>query len=403
MREGLQIINNFLTNSQKKNKIGSVYNKTKKDLNNIFKRHNTQDNFFNVLRDNFKLNFNISDIKKFSKFRNIVIIGMGGSVLGTKAIYTFLYKRIKKNLIIIDNLDNRNLYKIKKLKKEKKLFILVSKSGNTLETLSNINLLSNFINKSKNTIIISENQNSALSIFAKKNNIKFVEHKKYIGGRFSVLTEVGMLPAYLMGLKINLFRKNLFKFFQSEKNFISNSVSILSQIYLSKKIKSIVLINYNSEFLDFNFWCQQLISESLGKKGKGLFPVVSQAPKDHHSLLQLYLDGPKDKIFYVFSGENTKSSKIKKNIFGSPFDFLKNKTLNKIINSQKNAFISVLQKKKIPFREFIVKDFSEKTLGKMFAYFMVETIMLGKAIKINPFDQPGVEQVKIITKKNLNK
>ena len=109
MREGLQIINNFLTNSQKKNKIGSVYNKTKKDLNNIFKRHNTQDNFFNVLRDNFKLNFNISDIKKFSKFRNIVIIGMGGSVLGTKAIYTFLYKRIKKNLIIIDNLDNKNL------------------------------------------------------------------------------------------------------------------------------------------------------------------------------------------------------------------------------------------------------------------------------------------------------
>ena len=212
-----------------------------------------------------------------------------------------------------------------------------------------------------------------------------------------------MLPAYLMGLKINLFRKNLFKFFQSEKKFISNSVSILSQIYLSKKIKSIVLINYSSEFLDFNFWCQQLISESLGKKGKGLFPVVSQAPKDHHSLLQLYLDGPKDKIFYVFSGENTKSSKIKKNIFGSPFDFLKNKTLNKIINSQKNAFISVLQKKKIPFREFIVKDFSEKTLGKMFAYFMVETIMLGKAIKINPFDQPGVEQVKIITKKNLNK
>lgn len=403
MREGLQIINNFLTNSQKKNKIGSVYNKTKKDLNNIFKRHNTQDNFFNVLRDNFKLNFNISDIKKFSKFRNIVIIGMGGSVLGTKAIYTFLYKRIKKNLIIIDNLDNRNLYKIKKLKKEKKLFILVSKSGNTLETLSNINLLSNFINKSKNTIIISENQNSALSIFAKKNNIKFVEHKKYIGGRFSVLTEVGMLPAYLMGLKINLFRKNLFKFFQSEKKFISNSVSILSQIYLSKKIKSIVLMNYSSEFLDFNFWCQQLISESLGKKGKGLFPVVSQAPKDHHSLLQLYLDGPKDKIFYVFSGENTKSSKIKKNIFGSPFDFLKNKTLNKIINSQKNAFISVLQKKKIPFREFIVKDFSEKTLGKMFAYFMVETIMLGKAIKINPFDQPGVEQVKIITKKNLKK
>ena len=263
MREGLQIINNFLTNSQKKNKIGSVYNKTKKDLNNIFKRHNTQDNFFNVLRDNFKLNFNISDIKKFSKFRNIVIIGMGGSVLGTKAIYTFLYKRIKKNLIIIDNLDNRNLYKIKKLKKEKKLFILVSKSGNTLETLSNINLLSNFINKSKNTIIISENQNNALSIFAKKNNIKFVEHKKYIGGRFSVLTEVGMLPAYLMGLKINLFRKNLFKFFQSEKKFISNSVSILSQIYLSKKIKSIVLINYSSEFLDFNFWCQQLLAPKI--------------------------------------------------------------------------------------------------------------------------------------------
>ena len=129
---------------------------------------------------------------------------------------------------------------------------------------------------------------------------------------------------------------------------------------------------------------------------------MSNVPKDHHSLLQLYLDGPKDKIFNIFSLD-TKSKEIinlKKDIkFQS---FLNKKTLGKIKTAQKNALIKSLLKNKIPFREFKIKNCNEETLGKLFSYFIVETIIIGKLLNINPFDQPAVEEVKFFTKKLLN-
>ncbi|MBA1339449.1 MAG: glucose-6-phosphate isomerase [Pelagibacterales bacterium] len=401
MRKKLEISNNISSYSFDKNKIKSVYLNTKKNLNTILKNINKKKDFFSTLSKNFKLNFKNSEVKKFNKFNNIVIIGMGGSILGSKAIYSFLHKKIKKKIIFCDNLNDKNLDIVEKIKQKKILFIIASKSGNTIETLANINLLIKSKKKSENVIVISENKNNTLNNFSKKNKIKFIEHRNYISGRYSVLTEVGMLPALLMGLKLKLFRNNLLKFFKADKNLMANSVAKLSQIYLSKKIKSIILLNYSPEFLDFNYWCQQLIAESLGKNGKGLLPVVSEAPKDHHSLLQLYLDGPKDKIFYIFSSEGIASNKIKNNYFNSSYNFFKKKKINQITNSQKNALITVLKEKKIPYREFKVRECTEVILGELFVYFMVETIMLGKAINVNPFSQPGVERVKIITKKNL--
>ena len=262
-------------------------------------------------------------------------------------------------------------------------------------------MLKNLSLYTKNIIIITENKNSALSKLSKNKKIKLIEHRNYIGGRYSVLTEVGMVPAYLMGLNISAFRKNILNFLNDKKVFLAKSVALLSEIYLAGNIKSIILMNYSSKFLDFNYWCQQLLSESLGKKRMGLIPIISQTPKDHHSLLQLYLDGPKDKIFYIFSSEEPSSNKIINNYFGPSFDFLKNKRLNNIIVAQKNALISILVKKNIPFREFKVKSFSETAIGELFSYFMLETIMLGKAINVDPFDQPAVELLKIATKKNL--
>lgn len=160
--------------------------------------------------------------------------------------------------------------------------------------------------------------------------------------------------------------------------------------------------NYIPELNDFLFWCQQLLAESLGKNKKGFIPVISNAPKDHHSLLQLYLDGPKDKIFYVFSLKESKSMKIDSNFFGNKMEYLNKKTYHDVKSSQKNAFIKILKEKKIPFREIIVKKFDEDTIGKLFFSFIFETIVLGKMMKINPFDQPAVEKIKILTKNFLN-
>ena len=139
-------------------------------------------------------------------------------------------------------------------------------------------------------------------------NLFYVEHKHFIGGRYSVLSEVGILPAYLMGINIFSLRKNLKDFFLSMKRTFlkESSVKIANIIYLNK-LKSLIFLNYSPRLEKFLYWCQQLLAESLGKKGKGLMPIISLAPKDHHSVLQLYLDGPKDKLFHIFSlVENTK-------------------------------------------------------------------------------------------------
>ena len=255
----------------------------------------------------------------------------------------------------------------------------------------------------KNTIIITERKKSLLSNFAKKKNILHINHKNYIGGRYSVLSEVGMIPAHLMGLKINNFRKNLLTFFRSkDKAILIESIIKLKYIYNTKKINSIVLLNYAPQLDKFLFWCQQLIAESLGKKGKGMLPIVSSAPRDHHSLMQLYLDGPKDKLFYIFSLNLNKKMKIINNIFGKSLSFVENKELSEVVESQKKAFLNVLKKKKIPYREFKVNKIDEKILGKLFSYFMLETSLIGKLIDINPFNQPAVEEVKTLTKQYLS-
>jgi glucose-6-phosphate isomerase len=211
-----------------------------------------------------------------------------------------------------------------------------------------------------------------------------------------------MLPAYLMGLDVNHFRDSLLSFVKTKQNkSLIESVIKLAHIYKNQKIKSIIFLNYAPQLNEFLYWCQQLIAESLGKKGKGILPVVSPAPRDHHSLLQLYLDGPKDKLFYIFSLNLNKKMKINNNIFGKTFKFAENIELSKVILSQKKAVTKIFKKKNIPFIEFKVNKINEEALGQLFSYFMLETSLVGKLIGINPFDQPAVEEVKILTKQYL--
>ena len=200
-------------------------------------------------------------------------------------------------------------------------------------------------------------------------------------------------------LLILFFKK--FAFTNEKKKILIDTVAYLKEIYRLKKINSIIFLNYAPELNDFLFWCQQLIAESLGKNNFGLMPVISIAPRDHHSLLQLYLDGPKDKLFYIFSSNQKDPAKTNSNIFGKGFNYAENKNFNKIKLSQKKALIQALRNKKISFREFEINKSNESTLGELFGYFMLETIFLGKVLGIDPYNQPAVEEVKILTKKNL--
>ena len=160
-------------------------------------------------------------------------------------------------------------------------------------------------------------------------------------------------------------------------------------------------MNYDTKSNDFLNWYQQLVAESLGKKGRGILPIISKMPQDNHSLMQLYLDGTKNNFYTFFFTKEILSQKIKNEGILKSRDYLKHKNLQNILYNQFLATQSVFSKKKIPFRSFVVEKRDESSLGILFTYFILETILLGKALKINPYNQPSVELIKKETKKKL--
>ena len=193
-----------------------------------------------------------------------------------------------------------------------------------------------------------------------------------------------MFPAALMNLNVTKF-KNLKKLIYN-RYFVSSLINSVSSIYTlnQQKVKNSVILNYDLRLNDLSLWYQQLIGESLGKKGKGITPIISTCPKDNHSLLQLYLDGPKDKFFTFFSSSANRSRKVES-----------------ILNAQCEATKNIFRKKRIPYRHFTFKKNDEKELGSIFTFFVLETIMLARLMNVNPYDQSAVEQIKIETKKFL--
>jgi len=374
------------TNFKIKKKLSAV----KKNLTSILKKKNE---VLNSLSQDYKSSFNKNFLHKYKKSDNYRIIGMGGSTLGAQTIYDFLNNRIKKNFIFIDNLK-ANPHEDKK----KFTNLIISKSGNTIETIVNANIL---IKRKDKNIFITENKSSYLYHLAEKLKSDIVHHNNYIGGRYSVLSEVGMLPAELMGLKSNNFRQlnSLIK----NKKFINALISNVSSTlyFIKKKRFNSVIINYDEKSENLFNWYQQLVAESLGKKNKGLLPIVSNMPKDNHSVMQLYLDGFKNNFFTFFYVNEKNSKKIKNNSILSSQYYLKNKNLSQIVFAQKKATENVFKRKNIPFRSFEIQKRDEKTLGELFCFFILETILIGKSMNLNPYDQPAVELIKKETKKLL--
>ena len=370
-----------------------TYNKNLKKTKKIFKSFlidlkNNEIPLLKSFEKDYEFDFSNATVKKYSKYKNIVVIGMGGSILGTKSIFSFLKKRIKKKVFFFDNLDQNLYLKYKRIKNtSNSCFIVVSKSGNTLETITNFNKirLKNLLRNK--LVVITELKDSDLMEIASKYNAEIIEHKEFISGRYSVLSESSMFPAALMGLNLYKF-KNL-KMFIKDKNFVSSLIQNVSCIYTlnAQGINNSVIFNYDSSLKDLGYWYQQLLAESLGKKGKGINPTVSFAPKDHHSLLQLYLEGPKDK-FFTFFNFSAKGSK-------------ENKKIESVIQAHCRAVKNIFNSKKIPFRQITFSKKSEDELGKIITFFVLEIILLSRLMNINPFDQPAVEEVKIETKKFL--
>jgi|TARA_B100001741_G_scaffold270589_1_gene238217 glucose-6-phosphate isomerase len=350
----------------------------------------------NSLTKQYKYSYQKKEIKSLKKYSNINLVGMGGSTLGAEAIYDFLKHKVKKKFFFFNNLQSRKINKNNK----KNINLVISKSGNTLETISNLNLLLQKQNKNKN-IFICEKKNNFLFLLAKKLKAEIFEHKNYIGGRYSVLSEVGMLPAELMGLNEKKFKR--FNYLIKNKIFIKSLINNVLLIYnfIKKGKRNSIILNYDEKSENLFKWYQQLTAESLGKKGNGILPVISTMPKDNHSLLQLYLDGPKNNFYTFFNVKDKNSPNFYNSKLFDKYPIIKNKNLYKVLNSQKKATENVFRRSRIPFRSFEIVNRNEETLGELFCFFILETILLGKLLKVNPFDQPSVELIKDETKKIL--
>ena len=376
---------NFKNNKKTNN------SQVKKKLLLLFKEKNY---ILDSIKKNYKDSFSKKIINKYKKYSTFKVIGMGGSTLGTQTIYEFLKDMVKKDFVFIDNLRQKKL----NIKNNKNVNLVVSKSGNTIETVVNSNI---YIRRKDANIFITENKDNYLLKLANKLKAEIVHHNNYIGGRYSVLSEVGMLPAELMGLDVNKFRQlnSLIK----NKQFINSLVSGVSSTlnYIKNKKYNSIILNYDEKSENLFKWYQQLVAESLGKKSKGLLPIVSNMPKDNHSVMQLYLDGFKNNFYTFFYTNELKSENLKSSQILSSQKFLRGKNLSNIMYAQKIATENIFNKKKIPFRSFEIKKRNEKTLGELFCFFILETILIGKLLNVNPYDQPAVELIKKETKKIL--
>ena len=350
------------------------------------------------LTNNYSYSYKKKDLKNLKKYTEFNLVGMGGSILGAQAIYDFLEHKIKKKFFFFSNLQNFKILKSNK----KRLNIVISKSGNTLETVSNLNQILTK-QKKNNNLIITENKKNILRLIANKIRSDIIDHKNYIGGRYSVLSEVGMVPAELMGLNEKKFKR--LNYLIKNKSFMNYLIHNVSSIHsnVARGKKNSVILNYDEKLNNFLKWYQQLSAESLGKKGKGFFPIISTMPKDNHSLLQLYLDGPKNNFFSFFSSREKSSFKFNKNFLINELENINKKNVDQLLQAQKKATQNVFSKKKFSFRSFEIINRNEETLGELFTFFILETLMLSTLSNVNPINQPSVELIKIETRNILGK
>ncbi len=389
-------------------------NITDNSNNLISKIDETIKNFpgLKILKDGKLLEKSINTANNFSKNKkHFLVFGTGGSNLGAKAIIDGL----QKNNITIDFFDNidpvRFQNKINNLDLTKLGFIIISKSGSTPETLSQyLSLIEIFDQKNmkdllfNNSLIITEDKASPLTNIANKNNIHMINHSKDIGGRYSIFSNVGMIPAVIAGLNVKEIHAGALEQINNtnSEDFIKIARFFKFQNII-KNLSSSVVMTYSDSLLYFGKWYLQLWAESIGKDHKGITPIHSVGTTDQHSQLQLYLDGPRDKFFtFITTDHADKGFKLNNEIIKeNNIDYLFDKKMGDLMEAEQRATVDTFVQNKIPCREIYLSNIDEYSIGKLLAFSIQETIATCLYFEVNPFNQPAVEQGKILTKKYL--
>jgi len=332
------------------------------------------------------------------KLKYIVVIGIGGANLGSKAIYDAVYGhydilQIKNQpkMLFMDTINPLfrsnllNLIESKIISPDEILFIGLSKSGTTLETRDNLEFLESKIKFFSSRLIIATEENTPFWKKYTEQKVKCLKIYSSVGDRYSVFSVNGLLPLACAGYNVVEIlegamevRKNCL--LTTDKNIATLAAAIAYNNYKNGKTNHITFI-FHPELESLGKWHNQLVAESLGKDGKGILPVNSIGTVDLHSMAQLYLSGPQDKYTeFVYSQELNK-----------------NKNLKAILEGVKVAYT----KRNIPFTEFILDDLSPKSIAQYMQTKMIEIMCLGNLLDVNAFDQPNVEEYKVETNKLL--
>lgn len=397
--------------------------------NQFFKLTNIKDNILDEIKKEEKeigyyslpeqdINHILSFSKTISK-NNIIVVGIGGSTLGSKAVYDFLrYSHdFEKKLLFCESTDPVLLNNtFKNLDLDDSIFIIISKSGSTIETISTFKYILTKVALNKDNFIIVSDKNSSLHKLSKDKELPYFEIPSNVGGRFSVLSVVGLLPLALIGVDIKGLlqgAKNIKNDFFSQGKIYTKLVNKAS-FYAknTEKFNINCLFSYSESLRSFNAWYIQLWGESLGKKQEnsylnvGLTPIGLIGPTDQHSFLQLIIEGKRDKsVTFIKVKDFDIEVKIPNisipNLEG--LDYINGLCFSELINKQADSIIESLSNEgDIPLDIIEIETINEVSIGELFFYYELLTSLSAKMLNVNAYNQPGVEDGKKILRGFFN-
>ncbi len=386
-------------------------------------------NFFSPIEGNFEFQLEpifgasftkypknlIEDIKnrlKPFKEKNstMVVCGMGGSSLGAKTIDSFAkaFNKPEHQLVFLDNLDPTMVkHSLETIDWKNTLFCFVSKSGTTLETIVLLNLILKELKKRKlpieEKVIFIGDRGKNFETLANKLGCQFFEIPSNVDGRFSVLTSTGLVPAHFIDFDIEELWEGAKEALKDKsKNNVALQLAQFKIQHLFKGRNISVMFSYGNYIFTFAFWYSQLWAESLGKEGKGQTPLKALGTVDQHSLVQLFREGPDDKIYQFITVKNIKwDLQLPEETL--VLDYIAGKKISQIFKALYEGTKNALLKTHRPLVEIVLDRYSAFNLGYLFMLYMLATVAAAQILKVNPFGQPGVELGKKLAKEKLKK
>jgi len=383
-----------------------IVKKIQETLNNLHS--------LNITKEKELLNQTIIETLQFAKGKkNFIVFGTGGSNLGARALINTLQGDEKVNIFFYDNIDPINFQNsISKIDLSSTGIVVISKSGSTPETLSQYSCLIEIFDQKNelsilfnNSLIITEDKLSPLANIARKNKCTLLKHEGDIGGRFSIFSNVGMVPSILAGLDVKKIHEGALAEIKHQVDF---DFLKIAQFFRYQSVKPFltnsVIMTYSDALFYFGKWYLQLWAESIGKKSKGITALHSVGTTDQHSQLQLYLDGPRDKFFtFITTNHENKGLQLhNKTMQENKINYLINKKMGDLMQAEQKATIDTFKLNKFSYREIHLKNINESSIGRLMAFSMMETIAACIYFEVDPFNQPAVEQGKKLTKQYLS-